>query len=213
MIPKINFKWSFIYQEEIHLPNLPKSVKYKREVSEKYVKDFIEKVSSQWGKFGNKILSFMEEITDLKWKKSEIDCYVIEVSQFGPISDPLTIPINLFYNGQISSLNVNRFIDMLTHELIHNLFVQNEDKLMDDYFDYLIKKYKGVGGNAAIHVPVHAIHKEIFMKFFDNKRLQDEVYACSYYPEYKKAWDIVMRRESKEIIKTMKKFLISSGEN
>lgn len=206
MIPKINFKWSFIYQEEIHLP---KSAEYKREVSEKYVKDFIRKVSSRWEKIGNNILKYMEEITNLKWKKSGIDCYVIEVSQFGPISDPLTIPINLFYNSQISSLSVDRFIDMMVHELIHNLFVQNEDKIMDDYFDYLIKKYKGVGWNAAIHVPVHAIHKEIFMKFFDEKRLEEEINACSYYPEYEKAWDIVIKEGSGEIIETMKKFLIS----
>jgi len=207
MIPKINFKWSFIYQEEIHLP---KSIKYNREFSEKYVKNFIKEVSGKWEKIGNDILKYMEDITNLKWKKSEIECYVIEVSQFGPISDPLTIPISLFCKDQISSLSVDRFIDMLIHELIHNLFVQNEDKIMDNYFNYLIKKYKGVGWNAAIHVPVHAIHKEIFMKFFDNKRLQSEIDACSYYPEYSKAWEIVMKEGSKRIIKTMKKFLIYS---
>ena len=204
MIPKINFKWSFIYQEEIHLP---KSAKYKREVSEKFVKSFIEKISDKWDELGAEILKYMETITNLKWKNSEINCYVLEVSPFGPISDPLTIDINLFDNGNIYSLSVNRFIDMLVHELIHNLFIQNEDEIIDNYFDNLVKEYKEEDWNTAIHIPVHAIHKEIFMKFFDKKRLDEEINMCSYYPAYAKAWEIVMKKGSKKIIDDMKKFI------
>jgi hypothetical protein len=206
MIPRINFKWSFIYQEEIHLP---KSVKYDRDKTEREVNDFIKGLSKEWKRIDSNILLYMEELTTLKWNKNEIDCYVMKISKFGPISDPLTIPIQLKHKKQIFSLDLNRFMDMMIHELIHNLFTQNGDKL-EGYFNYLIKKkYKNLSWNTAIHIPVHAIHKEIFLKFFDEERLKTEINACSYYKEYKKAWDIVTKEGSQKIIKELRRLVIS----
>lgn len=203
MIPKIEFRGSFIYQEEIHLP---KKEEYDRDKWEKYVKGFIVKIKKEWDKNGDDILRYMEQISGLKWKENKIICYVIKMSEFGPISDPLTIPIQLRFKKEIFTLTIERFFDMLTHELIHNLFIQNEDKL-DRYFDNLInKKYKNLSQNTAIHVPVHAIHKEIFDKFFEKRRFEDEIEACSYYPEYKKAWDIVLNEGNEKIIEDLRKF-------
>jgi len=205
MIPKIEFRWSFIYQEEIHLL---KNEKYNRDVWEKYVESFIHKLKKEWNKNGYDILKYMEQITGLKWKENKIICYVIKMSEFGPISDPLTIPIQLKHKKNIFTLTTKRFFDILIHELIHNLFIQNKDKL-SKYFDSLInKKYKNLSWNIAIHVPVHAIHKEIFDKFFEKRRFKEEIEACSYYPEYKKAWDLVISEGSKKIIEDLRKSLI-----
>jgi hypothetical protein len=209
MVPKIEFRWSFIYQEEIHLTE---KEDYNRDVWEKYVNNFIFKLKKEWNKNGHNILEYMEQITGLKWKEDKIVCYIIKMSEFGPISDPLTIPIQLKHKKDIFTLTIERFFDILAHELIHNLFIQNEGRL-NKYFDSLInKKYKNLSWNIAIHVPVHAIHKEIFDKFFEKKRFKEEMEACSYYPEYKKAWDIVIKEGSKQIIEELKKSLIVNNQ-
>ncbi len=209
MIPKIEFRYSFIYQEEVHLPKIKN---YYREKWEKEVNRFILDVKKEWIKISKSVLMYMQEITGLKWKESKVICYVIKLSEFGPISDPLTIPINLKYKRNIFTLSVDRFIDMLVHELIHNLFIQNENKV-DKYFEELLnKKYKNLSWNTKIHIPVHAIHKKIFDKFFGQQRLKKEIEACSYYPEYKKAWEIVLEEGEDEIIKNLKQSVISNNK-
>ena len=197
---KINFVWSFVYQESIHSKNV-KSEIYDLESYKKYVLDFIKEVKVLWEKVESDVLEYIEKISMLKWKKKEIDCYVIKISNFGPISIPLTIPIHLETERGVSTLTHERFIDFLVHELIHNIFSQNEKKT-DKYFDYLIlEKYKNESFNTAIHVPVHAIHKKIFLKYFNKERLDNEIKMSGYYPDYKKAWDIVNKRGEDLIIK------------
>lgn len=208
MIPKIEFRWSFIYQEEIHLPE---NTKYDREQWEEFVTKFTTKIEKLWTEKGNPILRYMEPITGLRWSERRIICYIIKISEFGPISDPLTIPIQLKYKEEIFTLTPERFFDILIHELIHNLFIQNDHKL-NKYFEKIInKKYERFGWNTAIHVPVHAVHKEILDKFFGKKRLDKEVEACSYYPEYKKAWDIVAKEGSKKIVEELRKALVRNN--
>lgn len=201
MIPKIEFKWSFIYQEEIHNFN---GVDYNRDSAEKYILNFKKKVLKKWLTLEKKVLYFMANTTGLRWKEKKISCYLIKISSFGPISDPLTIPIQLKDKRGICTLNINRFIDMLIHELIHQLFIQND---LDYYFDKIVIKYKKYSENTAIHVPVHAIHKEIFLKFFNKKRLKKEIELCKYYPDYYKAWRIVEKEGSKKIINELKSFV------
>ena len=205
MIPEIEFRWSFIYQEEIHLPERES---YNRNTWEKYVNVFVLKLKKEWNENGYGILEYMEQITGLKWKENKIICYIIKMSEFGPISDPLTIPVQLKHKKDIFTLTIERFFDMLTHELIHNLFIQNEDRLNKYFYSLINKKYKNLSWNIAIHIPVHAIHKEIFDKFFEKKRFKEEIKACSYYPEYKKAWDITLEDGSKKIIEDLRKSLI-----
>lgn len=202
VIPKINFVWSSIYQEEIHLP---KDVKYNGEKTSKDINKFIRKLSKEWKRVGNPLLKYMKKLTGLKWNRREINCYVVYLSKYRPFSDPLTVPIKIKSGNKIHNLTFNRFVDILIHELIHNLFIQNDNKKLYNYFDYIINnKYKEFKWNVAIHVPVHAIHKEIFLKFFNKKRLEKEIYSCSNYPEYKQAWDIVMEEGSKKIIKGLR---------
>ena len=200
MLPEIEFRYSFIYQEEIHLP---KTKDYNRTKWEKEANKFIQKLKKEWQKH-TKILGYMSSLTGLKWKENKIKCYVVMLSESGPISDPLTIPIKSKHKNKIFPLDINGFIDILTHELIHQLFLQNE-KQINKYFDNIInKKYKKQPWNTRIHIPIHAIHKKIFDKFFGKKRLQKEIKNCSNYPEYKKAWDIVIKEGEDNIIKEMK---------
>ena len=203
-IPKVEFRWSFIYEEKFHAPFV-KGIIFNRESYRTYVERYIERVKQKWQPISSEVLGFMAKISNLKWKAKTIPCYIVKISTIGPISDPLTIPIQLKVGKKVFRLTTDRFIDILIHELIHNLFIQNET--IDRYFDYLInKKYRKEGWNVAIHVPIHAIHQEIFLKFFDKKRLDREKKICENYPDYKRAWEIVEKEGSKEIIKELKNF-------
>jgi hypothetical protein len=194
------FKWSFIYEKEIHAPYV-KDVKFNPNY-QKFVERYIEKLNKKWQPLSDKILKFMEKISNLKWKVKIIPCYVIKISSMGPISDPLTIPIMLKTGKRTFTLTYDDFIDILVHELIHNLFIQNEKS--NKYFEYLVKKYKGENWNTIVHIPIHAIHKEIYLYFFNRKRLEREKQICKRYKDYKRAWEIVEKEGSKKIIEELR---------
>jgi len=100
------------------------------------------------------------------------------------------------------TLTYDDFIDILVHELIHNLFIQNEKS--NKYFEYLAKMYKRENWNTIVHIPVHAIHKEIYLYFFNRERLEREKQICKRYRDYKRAWEIVEKEGSKKIIEELR---------
>ena len=195
MIPKINFRYSWIYDERFKPLWKKKHIKkWGKYPSYKEIKTYIKKIKPIWKKQENKVLKELSELTNLEWKEKEIKCYI--TGRAFPFSDPLTMRI---YK------NKNFFIDCLIHELIHVLFIQNT-KETNPYFAYIItKKYKNEKFNTRIHIPVHAIHKYIFLKFFTEKRLKTEIDFCKYSPEYKRSWEIVNSEGYENIIKEFRK--------
>ena len=144
-----------------------------------------------------KILKELSVISGLKWKKESIICYV--VGKCIPFSDPLTIKIYKEYSP-------NYFIDVLTHELIHRLFTQSENmRKSKKAWSYFHRKYKNEKFNTIIHIPVHAIHAHIILKYFGEKRLKREIESLSHLPDYKKAWDVVRGEGCQNIIKEFNK--------
>ncbi|MBU3964854.1 hypothetical protein KJ695_04240 [Patescibacteria group bacterium] len=190
MTPKIIFKYSWIY--DMHWKGIYKG-KSEKYPTAKQIQNYIGKVEKLWRKDENKVLSELSKISGLKWKKKSICCYV--VGRCRPFSDPLTLGV---YN------KADYFVDVLTHELIHQLFVQNENR-NEKVWKYFHEKYKSESFNARIHIPVHAIHQHIFLKFFGQKRLKREIKIMSKFPNYKKAWDIVEKEGYENIIKEFKK--------
>ena len=205
-IPRIEFIWSWVYQTEVHSRNV-KTEEYDYESYEKYVLDFIKKVEEEWDEKANEIIRYVEEITSLKWKEEKINCYVVKISTFLPYSSPLTIPIQFeTQDEKVYILSVDRYIDMLIHELIHNLFIQNE-KETENYFENIFDIYQEEPFNTTLHILLHSIHKKIFLKFFGVDRLNDEIEKNSYYPDYKRSWEIVNKKGEDSIIKEFKSYL------
>ena len=201
---KVNFIWSSIYEQTIHAPSIDEEFDYKK--SKEFVNSFIKEIEPLWKKIEDKIFNYCENMTDLKWKKKEIVAYVIKISSIMPISNPLTIPIQFKSREKIFTLSKERFIDMMIHELIHNLFIQNE-KEMKDYFNFILKKYKDENFNTSIHLLLHAIHKKIFIKFFKKERLNQEIEMNKFYPDYKRSWEIVKKEGENKIINDFKNYL------
>jgi hypothetical protein len=200
---KISFIWSFIYEQTIHNPTVKENFDYEK--YQKYIDDYLKKVKNIWKMKEKQVLNSCEEITGLKWKKEEIPVYAIKISSIMPISDPLTIPIQFESEDKKLSLTPERFVNMMVHEIIHNLFIQNEEEI-GNYFEFILDKYKKEDFDTAIHLLLHSIHKKIFEKHFDKNRLDEEIKMSSFYPSYKKSWEIVNKIGEDSIIKEFKDY-------
>jgi len=188
VMPKVIFTYSWIYDQ--HWKDIQKKKSYH---SPKKIENFIRKAEKLWRKDEKKILAELSRITGLKWKSKAITCYV--VGRCAPFSDPLTLPVMEKYPDY--------FIDTLIHELLHQLlFVQNEAETKKAW-DYIFKKYRKEPLNTKLHIPVHAVHSHIYLKFFDERRLKREIKVIRFMPDYKRSWEIV-ERSHKEILREFK---------
>lgn len=193
MIPKIIFKYSWIYdqrQKEVAEFRLGKNTEYP---SPAQIQNYIIKAEKAWRVQENNILSEISKIIGLKWKEKSIICYV--VGNCIPFSDPLTLKV---YSG-----DYDRFVDVLIHELIHRFDVDRTSEVRK----YYNKKYKNESHKTITHIFVHAFHQHIYLKFFGDKRFEKEILIASKYPDYKRAWDIVKKEGYENIIKEFKRRL------
>jgi len=184
--PRIIFTYSSVYDRRYKEMWLKEG---KRNYpSPKKVLNYIKKVEKLWRKDEKKVLKELSKITHLEWRAEFIPCYV--VGRCRPFSMPLTVPI---------CEKKDYFIDVLVHELIHNLFTQNKERLKKAW-NYFNKKYKTKSWTIRLHVLVHAIHSHIYFKFFGEKRLKENIKIISFRPDYKKAWEIVEKEGYNDII-------------
>ena len=187
--PKINFKYSWIY-DQIWRDFVSKKEK-KNYPSARRILSYIKKIEKLWRKEEKRVLQELAGVAHLNWKEKSINCYV--VGKCKPFSDPLTV--------HIYDKLPDYFIDVLIHELIHNLFIQpgNEQKTRKAW-QYFHRQYKNLPFNTRIHIPLHAIHSHIYYKFFNEKRLERDIKLISFLLDYKKSWQIVQREDYRKII-------------
>lgn len=189
MLPKIKFKYSHIYdrnwQEWFRVYK-----KTPQKLDPRKTQRYIKEVEKLWKKYEKIIPAEIAKITGLKWKDKKIICYVL--SDCRPFSDPLTVPV---YRDK------NYFIDVLTHELIHQIFTQDESKKSEKTWKYFRRKYKNESFVTRIHIPLHAMHWHIYKKLFSEERLKRDIALASRFPDYKKAWEIVEKEGYENIIR------------
>jgi hypothetical protein len=194
-LPKVVFKYSRVYdqkwKERINL-HPKKNTAYP---SEKRIQNYILRIEKLWRGKERKILTEMTRVTGLKWKSKTILCYV--VGRCTPFSEPLTMPV---YE------NRNYFIDVLTHELIHQLFTQPGNlRRAKKSWSYIDKKYRNQSRKTRIHILLHAIHSHIYFRIFNEKRLERDIELISHLPDYRKSWQIVQKEGYKNIIREFKR--------
>ena len=193
MISKVVFKYSHVYDEVLHNLNKEKKLLERKEVYR-----FIKKFEKIWDKKEKKTLSELSRITGLKWKEKTVNCYVVSYSI--PFSDPMTVPV---YRG------IDQFIDTLVHEMIHQLFIQGDNmERARKSWNYFFKKYENESFKVKTHIPLHALHKHIYLKYFDKKRLDNDYNRIRRLPDYKRSWDIVNEECYDKIIKKFKSRVI-----
>lgn len=192
MIPKIEFKYSQIYDDWIFKQN--KEIKeflekQKKEYpTRKEIYKYIEKIRELWKKRGKDILRNIRAITGLKWKEKKITVYIVGYCR--PFSDPLTIKL---YR------NKNYFIDVLNHELIHQIQSQN-NKDWNRWFKHLMEKYPEETRTTRAHVFLNAVLWILILKMWNKNHLNNIIKKNSRDKDYGRAWEIVKHETPEEII-------------
>lgn len=195
LLPKIIFKYSWIYdfQWKLVYEKLNLKDKYGEYPSSVELKDYVEQIKGSWEKVGDKILVSLAEYSGLRWQKDEIIVYVVGKGTI-PFSDPLTVPAYID--------NQEYFIDVVTHELIHNLLTQN-DEITRPYWAFIGEKYPDASRTTQSHLIVHALHTKIYKEFrgedrlkIDQERLKNEDYVNS--------WKLVEKEGYENIIQNFK---------
>ena len=200
---KIKFVWSWIYEQAYHSLGV-KSEKFDYEKYSEFIEKFVSQLRPLWEDREEDILKTISENIGLMWKENAIKCYVVKRSYMFPISDPLTIPIE-FEGEEIFRLSQGRYISMLTHELIHNILIQNEEKT-NRYFKEIFQRYPDEKFDTIIHLIIHAIHKKVLLNVFSEEELKKEIESNQFYPDYKRSWEIVQEKGEEFIIKEFKSF-------
>jgi hypothetical protein len=158
----------------------------------------VDSYQKEWQKYEAKILDAMTELTGLSFSQNIIDVYI--APWFNAFSDPLVIGV---------MREPDQFIDTLTHELIHRLLTDNT--LVDMDTDLFSRWQKLFGKNHSfgtlIHIPVHAIHKAIYLDYLkEPKRLKRDIKENidNTAEDYIKAWNYVEAHGYVDIINSIK---------
>ena len=186
MIPKIEFVYSSIYDSMWPKP--------KKKLSENIIDNYLNSIEKIWKKEGGKILSEISKISGLKWKEEKIKCYLLSGGRC--FSYPLTIT---YFKDK------NRFIDILTHELIHQIQIQYAD--WDKWKFYFFKNYGKYNQESLLtkgHIFLNAVHYKILKKLYGKKRLNLNIKRHDKWADYKRAWEIVKEEGYENIIKNFK---------
>jgi hypothetical protein len=179
-LPKLIFRRSWLYDKTLlRKKNFIKP-------SEKVLEQHLLKTNREWAKLGTKILTEISRVTKLNWYEKEIVCYLT----YGvtPYSDPLTF-------------NIYSDIDTLTHELIHRILSEPENqKRLNRNREKLMRKYTKESQKTKTHIRIHAIHQVVLKNLFGEKRLSLEKKKFIHYKDYVRAWEIVEKDGSENII-------------
>jgi hypothetical protein len=118
VIPKIIFDPSWFYNQFL------KEIIGEPYASDQEILEYKEKMEALWDKKKEGILEELALISGLKWRRTEITCFVVgapKLAYWSAFSHPLTMTLIRYKESP------DRFLITLIHELIHNLFVDNEN--------------------------------------------------------------------------------------
>ncbi len=152
---KLNFVYSQIYDEMLN-----KAIK--KDLPEQTIREmlyFKEEIDAFWSKYDKKIISELEKVSGLKFKKN-MDCYVVSKMFYAAISNPLTIR----KDGSLES-----FKHKLIHELVHVLLNDNKNKTEK----LILKSYSDEDFDFKNHVPVLLITRKVIENLFGKNEFED----------------------------------------
>ena len=198
MIPKVIFRYSWIYDEVFKELKGKKRSKYPSRVK---IFNYIEKLEKTWRKNEKEILKEIAKSHGLRWQERFIYCYLTTEGLIS-FSEPTTL---LIYSKN-SFRKIDFVIDILTHELIHRIISPKENwQRCEKAWEYIDRKYKKESFTTKIHIRIHAVHSHIYLKFYGKKRLERDIEWMQKYRDYKRAWGIVQKEGYQNIIKEFRK--------
>ncbi len=184
---RVSFRYSWVY-DQVWKRFLPKNSKEMNQYpTPNQVKSQMLVKEKAWRIHEKVIVNAIPSITALKWQEKEIRCYVVGFCR--PFSDPLTM---MPYKSD------KMFVDVLTHELIHQIQVQNLD-MSRNFRKWLIKRYPNESTITINHVALYAIYETLYLKLFGKTRLKESLSKVKLQ-EYLRALEIVNQEGCSEIL-------------
>lgn len=186
MIPKLQFHRSYIYDEY-----LKRDTDFKMP-TEDFIDKNTDKIITKWKKYDKRILKEIEKVAGVPWRESHI--YIYTTAGVGWFSEPLTLSI---------TKDIDFIFHTLTHELIHRILNENENwPKLEKGYNKLIKDFNEEELVTSGHVPIHAIHKHIYLKLFSQRELKKEIRFMKKNDDlYYRSWQIVENEGFENIIR------------
>jgi len=149
-----------------------------------------------WWPYEQKILQGMCDTFGLTFRQAIIDVYI--APWFSAFSDPMVIGV---------TNKPDRFVEILTHELLHRLLTDNVQTAYDTEYDVYWRELFGkeLGWNVLLHIPVHAGLQAVFDDVLhEPKRTERDQQESKEWPDYNAAWEYVEKHGYKEIVQQLK---------
>ncbi len=192
MLPKIEFTRSWIYDTRLARNKKSKMPK------EKVLIDNTRKIEALWRKHEKAVLTEISKVLNIPWREKQINIYMSW--GVGWFSKPLTLSTK----GPLDKKHTKWLLDTLVHELIHRIWSENKSyDMLRPRWERLMKKYNKETTNARIHIPVHAVHKHIYLNLFSEKDLRDEIKDMRKAKDYARSWEVVERDGYENIIRSL----------
>lgn len=195
--PEIRIKNAWLVRDNVSV-NLHKLWGEEGEELASYdeIDEIVAKYQTAWKPYEHKILEGMSETLGLTFRQNIIDVYI--APWFYAFSDPMVIGV---------TYDPNRFVEVLTHELLHRLLTDNNQTLYDTEYD---KQWAKIFGEhdftTLVHIPVHAGLQAIFDDVLgEPERTKRDKAKCKKHNGYREAWEYVEKDGYKEIIAKLKK--------
>ena len=190
-IPKIEFRYSWIYNQENKArftdPLYPPADK---------IREYIEEVKEAWKPKQKTLLNAIAKNSGLPWREDAIVCYV--VGRGVPMSDPLTMP--LYEN------NRDLFIEKFVHELIERILMHPRNlEVKQDFWEAMFRAFSADGVKVSYRVPVDAIYSEIHAKYFKLSKAYTDESLMTRNLDYRRAWELVNELGHKKIIEQFRR--------
>lgn len=193
--PEVRFKFGRLVQNvfKAFRDKIPETISVDVPSWDK-TKILLDERRNLWGENGDLILKELQILLGLNFYQDTIDIFFVH-NWKRAISEPLIIGFD--YEG-------DAFVDILTHEIIHRLLMDNREKINGNR--WAAEQYPDETDPSVInHILVHAVHKEIYLNTLKSPdRLRQDIERCQVSPGYVKAWDIVERDGHMNIIEKFK---------
>lgn len=168
-------------------------------VSIEWIDKKVDIYRKAWLPYETKVLNGICNTLGLSFRQNIIDVYI--APWFMAFSDPMVIGV--IYEPK-------DFVDVLTHELLHRLLTDNS--VIDRMHFAYDKEWQRLFGKkhsfkALVHIPVHAVHKAIYLDVLDEPErfIHDVVMVHTHNSTaYIEAWDYVEKYGYEHIIEQLK---------
>lgn len=155
----------------------------------------VDGYTKAWKPYEEKVIHGMCELLGLEFRQNIIDVHI--APWFYAFSDPMVIGV---------TYSPDRFVEVLTHEMIHRLLTDNiqtpYDAMYADHWKELFGKDHSFG--TLVHIPVHAVLQAIFDDVLhEPARTKNDRELCRKWPDYDAAWSYVEKHGYKKIIEQL----------